>query len=102
MRHLLPALVIILSYSSAFSQTNISVTSSEAEQIIFGNNNISSYPGLNIVSNHEDVLCNLQDQLSTDSMLVYLEELQSFYTRHTHSDPISDTLGIGAARRWWR
>ena len=100
MKTLLSLTGLLLCMTSAISQTNISITNTEAEQILFGNYSISTYPGLDIVSNHADVLCNLQDQLSTDSMLVYLEELEGFYTRHTHSDTLSDSTGIGAARRW--
>ena len=38
--------------------------------------------------------------VSADSLRVYLTRLVSFGTRHTLSDTVSPTRGIGAARRW--
>lgn len=40
------------------------------------------------------------NQVSADSIKAYIEKLVSFETRHTLSDTVSDTKGIGAARRW--
>ncbi len=39
-------------------------------------------------------------QVSADSIRTYIQTLQNFFTRHTNSDTLSDTQGIGAARRW--
>lgn len=39
-------------------------------------------------------------KVSADSIKAYIEKLVSFETRHTLSDTVSDTKGIGAARRW--
>ncbi len=38
--------------------------------------------------------------ISADSIRSYIQTLEGFTTRHTNSDTISDTKGIGAARRW--
>lgn len=100
MNRILSILAVLFILSSVTAQTNISVTNTEAEQIIAGNYNPATYPGLSVVSNHEDILCNLEEQISKDSMLTYLENLETFYTRHTYSDTVSNTTGIGAARRW--
>jgi hypothetical protein len=40
------------------------------------------------------------DSVSTQKIRFYLENLVGFYTRHTNSDTVSQTTGIGAARRW--
>lgn len=40
------------------------------------------------------------NEISADSIHAYLEKLVSFETRHTLSDTVSPTRGIGAARRW--
>ncbi len=40
------------------------------------------------------------DSVSPDSLEAYLNSLVSFHTRHTNSDTTSDSIGIGAARRW--
>lgn len=39
-------------------------------------------------------------EISTDSIRSYIEKMASFGTRHSLSDTISHTTGIGAARRW--
>ena len=40
------------------------------------------------------------NSVSQDSLFVYVSTLQNFHTRHTNSDTVSLTRGIGAARRW--
>ncbi len=40
------------------------------------------------------------EQVSFDSMYFNVCSLVDFHTRHTYSDTLSDTVGIGAARRW--
>jgi hypothetical protein len=42
----------------------------------------------------------LVSQISVDSIRSYILKMVSFGTRHSLSDTISDTKGIGAARRW--
>lgn len=44
----------------------------------------------------------IMDQISTDSIEANVQKLASFHTRHTTSDTASDSVGIGAARRWVR
>ncbi len=39
-------------------------------------------------------------EISPDSIKRNIEKLVGFHTRHTLSDTLSDTRGIGAARRW--
>lgn len=40
------------------------------------------------------------NKVSEDSLGLYISKLVSFFTRHTNSDTVSATRGIGAARRW--
>ena len=47
----------------------------------------------------EDIL-ELCEQVSQDRLSSSIQSLVGFHTRHTYSDTTSDTLGIGAARRW--
>jgi len=42
----------------------------------------------------------IMNSVSQDSLLSYVTTLQNFHTRHTNSDTLSETIGIGAARRW--
>jgi hypothetical protein len=39
-------------------------------------------------------------EVSAKSLKAVIEKLASFGTRHTLSDTVSETRGIGAARRW--
>ena len=39
-------------------------------------------------------------EISSDSMKNYIAKMVSFGTRHSFSDTVSATTGIGAARRW--
>jgi hypothetical protein len=39
-------------------------------------------------------------QISADSIKSYIQKLVTFKTRHSMSDTVSSTIGIGAARRW--
>lgn len=40
------------------------------------------------------------EEISVDSIEANVRKLASFHTRHTTSDTASDSVGIGAARRW--
>ena len=47
-----------------------------------------------------EVLKSMIEELDASRMEANLLKLVSFHTRHTGSDTVSDTRGIGAARRW--
>jgi len=42
------------------------------------------------------------EEVSADSLYADVSSLVGFYTRHTYSDTVSNTTGIGATRRWMR
>lgn len=48
--------------------------------------------------NHQ--IANITEAVSVDSIESYVRTLADFKTRHTMSDTTSDSVGIGAARRW--
>ncbi len=48
----------------------------------------------------DPVIEGLVDSVSADTLRNYLMSMQGFFTRHTNSDTLSATVGIGAARRW--
>lgn len=50
--------------------------------------------------NYDSKVKKVQAKISADSIKANIQQLSEFYTRHTASDTVSDTLGIGAARRW--
>ena len=51
------------------------------------------------IDKHE-MIRNMLDEVSPERIETNLMKLVSFHTRHTGSDTVSDTRGIGAARRW--
>lgn len=83
-----------------WSQTNILSTNPLAEQVILGNYNPTDYQPTNIVEHPNDILAHLQANISPDSLKAYLFALNDFETRNSGSDTLSETRGIGAARRW--
>jgi hypothetical protein len=48
----------------------------------------------------DPAVTSLVNSVSSDTLRSYLTKLVSFGTRHTLSDTVSSTRGIGAARRW--
>ncbi len=48
----------------------------------------------------KQALASVSGEVSEASLRGYIEKMVSFGTRHTLSDQVSDTRGIGAARRW--
>lgn len=57
----------------------------------------SAAPGSSAV---RTALASISSDVSEASLRGYIEKMVSFGTRHTLSDQLSDTRGIGAARRW--
>lgn len=80
--------------------TNISCTSTLAHQVMKGQYDPQVFAADSVISDHGTILCELNDRVSPDSLHAYLVRLEQFQTRHTLSDTISTTTGIGAARRW--
>ena len=47
----------------------------------------------------DSAIADCASQIDPDSLITYIQTLQGFFTRHTASDTVSATVGIGAARR---
>ena len=94
--------VVLLLPLSTFAQpvTNISVTNAPAEQVMKGQYNPSDFAATQVIDDHELILCEMRWGLNPDSLKSYLMQLEAFRTRHSYSDTLSATTGIGAARRW--
>ncbi|MBL4653899.1 MAG: M28 family peptidase [Flavobacteriales bacterium] len=91
---------LLVSTLFGFTQSNIICTNSEIENVLEGNYTPSNYEATDVINDHQQILCEIDNQLSTDSLKSYLEVLESFQTRNTYSDTISLVSGIGAARNW--
>lgn len=51
-------------------------------------------------SNQAGEIVQMMAEINADSIARNIRRLVGFHTRHTLSDTVSDTVGIGAARRW--
>ena len=52
------------------------------------------------ITRHQAEIDKIVAEISPKRIQAYVDKLVSFQTRHTMSDTVSDTTGIGAARRW--
>lgn len=82
------------------AQTNMLSTNAVAEQVMLGNYSAATYQQANPITKATDITQGILSNVSPDSLKAYLEVLQTFETRHTSSDTVSATRGMGAARRW--
>jgi len=92
--------ICLFSAFQALAQTNIIVTNPLANQLLLGNYNPNDYLPTTIINTQEEIVCGIRNDISTDSLHSYLKKLETFQTRHVYSDTVSNTRGIGAARRW--
>lgn len=58
------------------------------------------YAGQNSGEDLDPSVQQMLSEVSVDTIESNIRELAGFHTRHTTSDTVSDTTGIGAARRW--
>lgn len=98
-----PALFCLLLVAlGARSQSVDSVrwSNTEVPQLLLGAYDPATYAASLPESDHGRILCALRTEVSADSLRAHLERLVAFGTRHTYSDTLSGTTGMGAARRW--
>ena len=89
-------------FTTAFlhCQTNLLVTSPIADQVIKGVFDPLQFVSSNPVSDHQQIVQYIQNNVQSDSLKAYILKLASFQNRNTGSDTLSSASGIGAARRW--
>jgi len=85
---------------NTYAQSNYQFTNPAIESILKGNYNSTLYNNALKPSPKNEIIDNIFNGVNQDSLLNYLVQLSSFTTRNTGSDTVSNTLGIGAARRW--
>jgi hypothetical protein len=98
-----PALLFLTCLGGALSAqnvSNISCSSTLAEQVMMGQYDPSAFTASTVIDDHEAIICALRTEVSPDSLKAHLAKLTSFHNRNTYSDTLSSTSGIGAARRW--
>lgn len=97
-RSFLAACIFLFGLLSA--QTNVSLSNPQALQVLKGNYQPSTYAASKVISASNQIACEINNLVSADSIEAHLRTLVSFGTRHTWSDTLSNTHGMGAARRW--
>ncbi len=53
-----------------------------------------------VIDDHAEIICELRNAISADSLKAILISFLQFGTRNTFSDTVSDIAGMGAAQRW--
>lgn len=94
------ATALLLGSTHAQVLTNISCTSAEAAAAMRGEHDPADYAASEVIDAHDAIICDLRSAVHADSLKAYLMRMDAFGTRHTYSDTVSNTTGIGAARRW--
>jgi hypothetical protein len=85
---------------SIFAQTNLISTNPLAEQIMLGNYNPNNYLPNPVISNPDVISQDILNRVSSDSLKSFIVSLAGFRNRNSGSDTVSNTQGIGGARRW--
>jgi hypothetical protein len=85
---------------SANSQSNITLSNPEAQQVLFGNYDPASYTPSVIINISDSILHGIVNGVSTDTLQKWLQKIDSYQNRNTGSDTVSQVRGIGAVRRW--
>lgn len=84
MKSFITGLLILLSFSGAWSRQRSQSSKKQATG----------------TSAADAVIAAMMKEVSADSIKSYVYKMVSLGTRHSLSDTVSDTRGIGAARRW--
>ena len=93
--------LVLTAYSFGLcAQTNTFLTNPTAADILDGNYDPTNYQPQQVIDDPHLIASQLTDQIRPDSLLSYLKRMSEFGTRNTGSDTISNTRGMGAARRW--
>jgi Peptidase family M28 len=88
------------SFFTLKAQSNVICTNNNAEQVMLGNYNPSTYFASDILNRPDTIFEGINARVSADSLENNIFTMALFTNRNTASDTISSTYGIGAARRW--
>lgn len=99
MKHIYVLLLLFFSIAG-FSQTNIISTTPLAEDVMLGNYDPTQFMASNVINHPDSIAASIMAEINADSLKSYIIKLASFGNRNTGSDTVSNTFGVGAARRW--
>lgn len=84
------------------AQTSILSTNPVAHDILLGNYTPSAYFPSTVINQHSPIVQGISNEINSDSLKSYMIQLAAFHNRSTGADTSSNSIGIGAARRWAR
>ena len=93
-------LISLLCMSYVQGQQNMHFTNPEIFNVLRGDYNPIDYSPLVVIDDPAYISLALLNEINPDSLKATLFALQKFENRNTGSDTISETRGIGAARKW--
>jgi hypothetical protein len=85
---------------SGFAQSNIHLTHLLADSVLHGHYDPANFAATQMLNAPDSIAAYAQAHISADSLHSYIAQLSRFGNRNTGSDTVSNTWGIGAARRW--
>jgi hypothetical protein len=91
---------ICLPIEVLLAQNNIHFTNAVIYNVLKGNYDPQQYAPAFPVDDPYFISQQLASQVRPDSLKATLIALQAFHNRNTGSDTLSDSIGIGAARKW--
>ena len=94
------AALLLLAEAGVNAQSNMSVTSTEVNNILLGSYTPGTYAASAVITDPSIISAGLLSDISADSLKADLFALNAFYNRNMFSDTTSSTTGIGATRRW--
>lgn len=100
MKHAYTFLLLVIFGAGISAQTNIISTTPLAEQVMRGNYDPAQFMASNVINHPDSIAAGIMADVSADSLKSYIIKLASFGNRNTGSDTVSNTFGVGAARRW--
>jgi hypothetical protein len=80
--------------------TNILVTNPVANQVLRGNFQPQQFAASVVIDQPDDIVSGIIAAVHPDSLKKSILKLATFQNRNTGADTVSQTTGIGAARRW--
>lgn len=100
MKLLLSCALAAMFSTTLMGQTNTYLSNPDMMDVLSGNYNPSDYAATVVIDDRSAIVSGITSEVSPDSLNTILDNLVGFGTRHTFTDTVSNTRGMGAARRW--
>src|SRR5882762_1427546 len=92
--------ILLLQGGMLFAQTSPSVSSTVLANVLKGSYSPVTYQASTVITDPSIISAGLLNEISADSLKATLFKMRNLQNRNMFSDTVSNTRGIGAARRW--